>query len=348
MVVTQELMGAPGSPYTRKMLALMRYRHIPYRVEWQSRIFKKDGASRRPQPKVSLLPTFYIKNADGEDSAITDSTPILRQFEQDYNGRHVIPSDPALALLNALVEDYADEWLTKSMFHYRWSYAADIGQAGKILPLWGNITMPDAEMDKLADFVRDRQIGRLSYVGSNVQTAPLIEASFKRFLACAEAHIASGFPFMFGQRPASADFAIYGQLTCLAHFDPTPQKIILDIAPRLYAWTGIMEDLSGHVVDEAAGWEDITSIPPSLTAVLQEIGHTYVPYLLANAAAVMKGETQMNFTLDGTQWRQNPFPYQVKCLQWLREDYAALSAADKARFDAAIVHTDCAALFNDM
>ena len=24
-----ELMGAPGSPYTRKMLALMRYRHIP-------------------------------------------------------------------------------------------------------------------------------------------------------------------------------------------------------------------------------------------------------------------------------------------------------------------------------
>ena len=23
--------GAPGSPYTRKMMALMRYRHIPYR-----------------------------------------------------------------------------------------------------------------------------------------------------------------------------------------------------------------------------------------------------------------------------------------------------------------------------
>ncbi|MGK0400784.1 MAG: hypothetical protein ACJASJ_000937, partial [Candidatus Azotimanducaceae bacterium] len=25
----QELMGAPGSPYTRKMLGVMRFRHIP-------------------------------------------------------------------------------------------------------------------------------------------------------------------------------------------------------------------------------------------------------------------------------------------------------------------------------
>ena len=48
-----ELMGAPGSPYTRKMLALMRYRRIPYQISWQSftsleNITHKD----RPQPKV--------------------------------------------------------------------------------------------------------------------------------------------------------------------------------------------------------------------------------------------------------------------------------------------------------
>ena len=33
-----------------------------------------------------------------------------------------------------VIEDYADEWLTKAMFRYRWNYEADIETAGEILP----------------------------------------------------------------------------------------------------------------------------------------------------------------------------------------------------------------------
>ncbi|NQY98898.1 MAG: glutathione S-transferase, partial [Henriciella sp.] len=29
-----ELTGAAGSPYTRKMLSVLRYRHLPYSVYW--------------------------------------------------------------------------------------------------------------------------------------------------------------------------------------------------------------------------------------------------------------------------------------------------------------------------
>ena len=65
------LSGAPGSPYTRKMLAVLRYRRIPYR-------FLMSGSAAQaamPQPKVQLLPTFYLPDETGTLQAVTDSTP---------------------------------------------------------------------------------------------------------------------------------------------------------------------------------------------------------------------------------------------------------------------------------
>ena len=54
--------GAPGSPYTRKMLAVLRYRRIPYRFFtgglWEDR-------EDLPRAKVELLPTFYLPDAMG-------------------------------------------------------------------------------------------------------------------------------------------------------------------------------------------------------------------------------------------------------------------------------------------
>jgi len=113
-----ELKGVPASPYTRKMVALLRYRHIPYR--WH--IGNQLSADRRPQPKVALLPMFYLPDAAGEMVAVVDSTPIVRRLEAMFPQRSVLAPDPALDFLNYLLEDFADEWLSKAMFHYRWRY----------------------------------------------------------------------------------------------------------------------------------------------------------------------------------------------------------------------------------
>lgn len=328
-----ELMGAPGSPYTRKMLALMRYRHIPYRISWQSITAPGDmGHKNRPKPKVALLPTYYLPDANGEIQAVTDSTPILRRFEEEYEGRSVIPSDAIMAFLNWLLEDYGDEWLTKSMFHYRWHYAADIKKAGSILPRWGNISASDEEIEPLSKYVSDRQTGRLTYVGSNEVTKETIENSFTRFMTLLDAHLQTA-PFIFGQRPSSADFAVYGQLTCLALFDPTSSAIVVSEFPRIYAWTELMEDLSGlAVADDDSGWLDSSSaMPETLLALVQELARLYIPYLKLNAEAVMSGAEMVDGEVDGRPYQQNPFPYHAKCLQWIGEQYAALSGSDKAR-----------------
>jgi hypothetical protein len=42
---------------------------------------------------------------------------------------------------------------------------------------------------------------------------------------------------------------------------------------------------------------------------------------------------------------QKPFPYQAKCLAWLREGYAALASGDRAAVDAVLSGTGCETLF---
>lgn len=333
------LKGAPGSPYTRKMLAVLRYRRIPYRLL----VGNQAEDLGLPEPKVGLLPTFYFPDSTGAPEAVVDSTPIIRRLEDEYPGRSVIPDDPALNFIDYLLEDYGDEWLTKAMFHYRWYYQADIERAGEILPRWRNLTASDEEIAPMSKFIAERQISRLYVVGSNDTTAPVIEASYLRFLDLFRAHLTHG-GFLLGARPGSADFAFYGQLTQLAAFDPTPMAETLSRAPQVYAWTSVVDDLSG-LEPTAADWFDPSALPPTLKALLGEVGRTYVPALLANAAAIDAGAEEVQTEIDGKPWFQKPFAYQARCLQWLRQAYVALDGEDRQRIDELLEGTGCEVLF---
>jgi glutathione S-transferase len=332
------LSGAPASPYTRKMVALLRYRRIAYRL-----LLSSSGAPGLPQAKPPLLPTFYLPGDDGALQAVTDSTPLIRRFETEFAGRAVLPRDPALALIDALLEDFGDEWLTKAMFHYRWHYAADIRKGGEVLACWRGGPHDDAALAATAEAVRGRQIPRLRYVGSNAATAPVIEAGYRRVLLALEEHFRAH-RFLMGARPGASDFAIYGQLTQLVHFDPTPMALAAEIAPRVVAWVLLMEDLSGLEPTDA-DWLDVTRLPAGLQALLRECGRLYAPLLLANAQALQQGQAEVQARIDGQPWVQQAFAYQGKCLAWLRRDHAGLSAADRARADAALAGSGNEALF---
>jgi glutathione S-transferase len=337
MTAPVAIKGAPGSPYTRKMLAVMRYRRLPYRF------LVGPQADALPKPKVELLPTFYFPGPDGALQAVTDSTPIIRRLEAEHAGRAVLPFDPVIRFLDALIEDYADEWLTKAMFHYRWRYQADIEKAGDILPRWRDITAPEEMALKMKAYFSERQIGRLGYVGSNDTTAETIEQSYRRFLALFEARLTVS-PFLFGMRPGASDFAAFGQLTALTHFDPTPMAIALGEAKRVYAWVDLAEDLSGLAPGDD-DWTARDAIPPTLTAVFAEIGRVYAPLLLANAAALAAGQEQVETVIDGRPWTQAPFPYQAKCLAELRRHWDTLVPEDRSVAASALQGTGCEALF---
>ena len=198
------IVGVPGSPYSRKLRAVLRYRRIPH--AW---VLPGSPESRGlPEPRVALVPRLIVPSDDGTLEARVDSTPLIRELETRYRDRSVIPSDPAMAFLDALLEDYADEWLTKPMFHYRWAFPADVARAAAILPRWLRPGMPEAQAIALGTEFAERQIARLAVVGSNETTAPVIEDSYRRLLALLDAHL-TGLRFVMGSRPGAADFGLF-------------------------------------------------------------------------------------------------------------------------------------------
>ena len=333
------VVGIHGSPYSRKLLAALRYRRLLY--AW---IVVDSPESRDlPPARVPLLPQLLVTDEAGNTNTTTDSTPILRELDRSFPERRLRPPDAVVALLDAVLEDWADEWLTKAMFHYRWACQDDIDRASTILPRWQNTLRSDEQIRVGGAMFAQRQIGRLAVVGSNTTTRPVIEDSYRRSLALLSDHLATS-RFLLGARPSTCDFGVYGQLTQLVSVDPTPAKIALEIAPRVVAWVDVVDELSG-LEPRDDEWTSRDAVPSTLKALLAEVGRVYVPFLLSNGAAIERGDKTVECTIDGRPWTQQTFPYQAKCLRWLRDEYQALSSADRRDADALLSGSGCEALF---
>ena len=341
MTLPYKILGAPGSPYSRKLRSVFRYRRIPF--TWANRNSKEDVNT--PKVPVNLLPVLVIPGENGDYSkAKIDSTPIIRFLEAEQSDRSVIPTDPVMAFIDYLIEDYADEWLTKAMFHFRWAHKRNVDFAGSILPRWTLNQLSDEEIEPLSKNISERQIARLRYVGSNETTGEFIEESYQNFIELLSNHLV-GRRFVLGDRPGSSDFGIFGQLTQLAQTDPTCRDLTLDVAPRVFAWCDNVEDLSGLEPKER-DWIESDQIPGTLSEIFKEIGRTYAPFLLANAEAVAEGKEEWESEIDGKLWKQMPFVYQAKCLAWIREEFGKLDDEQKAKILQILEGSGCEVLIS--
>jgi len=301
------LYGVEASPYTVKLRAALRYRRLPYR--WVCRFVQMHAPLAHLRPQL----TPALEFPDGE--VRTDSTPLLEDLERRHGAdRSLLPARPRDRFLAWLIEDMADEWLTKCLFHYRFGAPEDAAFAA----LW---VMDDAQggldAGALAAAVpafRERQAGRMALVGCTPEAAPLLEASYLRVLDALETTVANG-RFLFGARPSVADLGLFGQLKTLGT-DPTPMALMRARAPRTDAWVRRADDLSGIEGD----WGEPA---PAVAALLEMAREIYWPFLKANAAG------DVDIVLAGHRFRQPHFRYQAKCHDRLTKLYAALPPADR-------------------
>lgn len=323
------IFGVEASPYSVKLRAILRYRRIPYvwtqGLPWAMPEFK--------DLKPSLMP--IVVSPAG--AARVDSTPIALDLEKAHRGRSILPDDPGHAFLACLIEDFADEWLTKALFHYRFSFDADRRYGG----FW---VMDDGRPDiaeepafeaAVTEFVA-RQTERMGLVGVTPENANLLETTYGRVLSVMERHVRRE-QYLFGTKPSLADFALFGQLRTLGT-DPTPMARMRAEAPHLEHWVRRLDDASGV---EGQWRAPDTGLGAMAMDLLRVVGEIYLPFLCANADAVQAGANVLDVTLAGHRYRQPPFRYQAKCLAALRDRYAALPGAACDMIDPTLAAAGC-------
>jgi glutathione S-transferase len=322
------IFGIEMSPYSVKVRSYFRYKALPH--EW----IVRNVATQAEYQKYAKLPIVpLVVTPEGE--GVQDSTPILERFEATHPEPSIHPGDPVAAFVSALLEEFGDEWGNKWMFHYRWAREVDqLCSAGRI----ARAMMPAASEEQHAGMtaqIRDRMVNRVWFVGSNAETAPQIEASFREAIGLLDAHLATR-PYLFGARPAFGDFGLFAQLY-EAWTDPTPGALIEGRAQRVLDW------LQRMLWPRAEGaFETWPSLEPTLLPFLErQVGRLFLPWTVANAAAIAAGQEEFRVELDGRGWTQKPQKYHAKSLAALRAKYAA--APDRAAVDAVLERAGCVA-----
>ena len=323
MTAPFRLYGAELSPYSVKLRSYLRYKSIPF--EWLQRTDARQSDFQR-YAKLPLVPVLV----DADDNALQDSTPIIEKLEQEFPEPSIVPEDDALSFVAALLEDYADEWLNKAMFHYRWSYPEDQESAARRITdmLFEGADKPQG----IEESVRTRMVGRLHHVGSSPETAPVIEGSFARVIVLLDKLVWTR-PYLFGGRPSVADFGLAGQLKQLLS-DPTPSAMIKAQAPNLVRWIERMDapEASGEFVTFEAVRGDLADL------LRDEVAGAYLAWMAANAQAVDDDASGVSVEIAGRAFSQKPQRYAAKAFAELKRKRARV---DDEALAALLLETGC-------
>lgn len=314
--------GSRVSYYTGKLEAYLRYKGIAYRrvpmpYNDLSRIRENVGAVQHP----------IVERDDGR--WMSDTTPILHHIEREQAEPSILPSDPVVRFIAALVEDYADEWLWRSAMHYRWSYPLSRLLLGEILAEEVKAHGPRYPKFLIRRIIKRRQ--RLHFVtrdGVNETTWAHTDETYLNALDAMSAMLGDR-PFLFGNAPSLADFGLMAPMFRHFSMDPVPEEIMRNRAPRVYEWVARM--WRAEVPDQL---QFLDKVPDDAALLLRECCETHLVQLAANAECFARSGTHFDATIQGYGYTGLPVSrYRVWCLEQLRKGFAALdsSAQDKVR-----------------
>tara|TARA_R110002110_G_scaffold413729_1_gene641573 strand:- start:55266 stop:56372 length:1107 start_codon:yes stop_codon:yes gene_type:complete len=323
--------GSGISYFTGKLENYFRIKGIPYQLQaltarHHMHLVKKNTGSTQ-------MPAVLLANGQW----MSDSTPIIQWFEQQYPTRPVIPRAPLQRFFSLLLEDYADEWLWRPAMHYRWHYTAGARFASHHLAEEVGQGMLTPVAIRRWIITRRQRNGYTTGDGITAEQVPGVEAIYRRTLEQLE-HIFRHRPFLLGDSPSLADIGFSGPVFRHFALDPVPAEIMREHAPAVFEWSARLWNFQ---LEEGAD-HLVSGIPNDWGPLLDEIGGHYLPYLCANVEAVAAGKKHFDTTIGEVRYRQaRSSRYRVWCLQQLRTHFNNLAPEEQSEAQALLQQHNC-------
>lgn len=312
------LYGSSISYFTGKLEHYFRSKGINYRFRSMTMALRQSVGAHTGSTQMPAL-----ELADGR--WLSDTTPIIQWFEEQYPEQPIIPRDPRLRFFSLLLEDFADEWLWRPAMHYRWYYGEGAHWASYHLVDELTRDRPAPGWLKRRRITRRQRSGYTAGDGIAPGQEPGVEAIYLRMLEHLQA-ILSRRPFLLGSRPSLADIGLTGPFFRHFSLDPVPAEIMRQRAPAVWEWLARLwntrlEDCSGSLLEQ---------LPQDWGPLLDEIGGSYLPYLCANVDAVAAGKSRFDVEVGGVYYQgARSSRYRVWCLKRLRQEFEELGGGDR-------------------
>jgi glutathione S-transferase len=299
--------GLMQSFFTRKMTGYLDYKGIPWRLH--------RSAMTDPRLAEVGFPGGMPAVESPEGEFMWDSTAMILHLEHRFPEPSVLPPDPVQRFLSFVVEDVCDEWLYRPAVGSRWHVPENAAVGG--FELARDMT---AELPLRCD---DAFAGVGFHVRSSCPPLGVTETSIARWIdevlrpwqRALGSHLAAR-PFLFGDRPSLADFAVFGANA--AHFvnDPACRRWTEEDAPALVEHTHRLLQPEDHTF---GAWAEAADVPQTLIALLAEAGRLYLPWV---SRATVAGEAAVEFA-GGPAVTVRATPFLIEARATLLARYAA-------------------------
>jgi len=309
MTATYTIFGGELSYFTRKLEAAMIFYGANFEMKNKN---ESDAANIELRSGTHQVPVLQTP----ENWMIADTTPLMHMLDARFPERAMFPAGP-LGILVQVIEEYFDEWIARTMVHYRWHYPESAAFA--------SLKMANGNQE-IAERVRKwgPKACRATGTDSDIQRTAA-EDEFKRILTAMEAQL-SQTAYLLGDRPTAVDCVVLGSLWAHINMDPDPKKMLAKF-PRVLKWCEV----------EARQWQGGGSLAPFPEStefarfILAEMPTTYQPYVLANKQAQAHQAKAFHAGIYGEEVSYLSRPYPETSRQMLVAGITALNNESEIR-----------------